>query len=73
MRPREGGYKSQPIAVCDLNDETGVVLGDLKYYLRAVEDVKSHLHYQGELLGIWDPQNRDPRRKPPPETKFSVG
>ena len=47
--------------------------GTVKYYLRAVEDVKSHLHYQGELLGIWDPQNRDPRRKLPPETKFSVG
>ena len=29
-----------------------------------------YLRYQGELLGLWDPQNRDPRRKPPPETKF---
>ena len=29
--------------------------------------------YQGELLGLWDPQNRDLRRKPPPETKFLVG
>ena len=43
------------------------------YYLRPVEDVKSHVRYHGELLGIGDPQNRDPRRKPPPETKFSVG
>ena len=25
---------------------------------------------QGELLGLWDPQNRDLRRKLPPETKF---
>ena len=31
-----------------------------------------YLRYQGELLGLWDPQNRDPRRKPTPETKFSV-
>jgi hypothetical protein len=23
---------------------------------------------EGELLGLWDPQNRDPRRKSPPET-----
>ena len=30
------------------------------------------LRCQGELLGLWDPQNRDLRRKPPPETKFSV-
>ena len=22
---------------------------------------------------LWDPQNRDPRRKPPPETEESVG
>ena len=28
------------------------------------------LRYQGELLGLWDPQNRDLRRKLPPETKF---
>ena len=28
------------------------------------------LRYQGELLGLWDPQNRDLRRKPPPETIF---
>ena len=27
------------------------------------------VRYQGELLGIWDPQNRDPRRKSPPETE----
>ena len=25
--------------------------------------------YQGELLELGDPQNRDPRRKSPPETK----
>jgi len=31
------------------------------------------LRYQGELLGLWDPQNRDLRRKPPPETVKSVG
>ena len=31
------------------------------------------LRYQGELLGLWDPQNRDLRQKLPPETKFSVG
>ena len=31
------------------------------------------LRYQGELLGLWDPQNRDLRRKLTPETKFSVG
>ena len=31
------------------------------------------LRYQGELLGLWDPQNRDLRRKLPPETMFSVG
>ena len=31
------------------------------------------LRYQGELLGLWDPQNRDLRRKLPPETKFSFG
>ena len=29
--------------------------------------------YQGELLGLRDPQNRDLRRKPPPETVKSVG
>ena len=28
------------------------------------------LRYQGELLGLWDPQNRDLRRKLPPETNF---
>ena len=28
------------------------------------------LRYQGELLGLWDPQNRDLRRKLTPETKF---
>ena len=27
------------------------------------------VRYQGELLGIWDLQNRDPRRKSPPETE----
>ena len=32
-----------------------------------------YLRCQGELLGLWDPQNRDLRRKPPPETKFLVG
>ena len=31
------------------------------------------LRCQGELLGLWDPQNRDLRRKLPPETKFLVG
>ena len=31
------------------------------------------IRYQGELLGLWDPQNRDLRRKLPPETMFSVG
>ena len=31
------------------------------------------LRYQGELLGLWEPQNRDLRRKPPPETEFLVG
>ena len=31
------------------------------------------IRYQGELLGLWDSQNRDLRRKPPPETKFLVG
>ena len=31
------------------------------------------VRYQGELLGLWDPQNRDLRRKPPPETVKSVG
>ena len=31
-----------------------------------------YLRYQGELLGLWDPQNRDLRRKLPPEIKFSV-
>ena len=31
------------------------------------------LRYQGELLGLWDPQNRDLRRKPSPETEFLVG
>ena len=44
-----------------------------QHYLRSVEDCQSYLRYQGELLGIWDPQNRDPRRKTPPETEFSVG
>ena len=29
-----------------------------------------YLRCQGELLGLWDPQNRDPRRKPPPGTIF---
>ena len=29
--------------------------------------------YQGELMGTWDSQNRDPRRKSPPETEESVG
>ena len=43
------------------------------YYLRPVKDYQSHLRYQGELWGIWDPQNRDPRRKLLPETEFSVG
>ena len=30
------------------------------------------VRYQGELLGLWDPQNRDPdpRRKSPLETDF---
>ena len=32
-----------------------------------------YLRGKGELLGLWDPQNRDPRRKPPPETEKSVG
>ena len=32
-----------------------------------------YLRCQGELLGLWDPQNRDLRRKPPPESKFLVG
>ena len=32
-----------------------------------------YLLYQGELLVLWDPQNRDLRRKLPQETKFSVG
>ena len=32
-----------------------------------------YLRCQGELLGLWDPQNRDLRRKPPPETEFLVG
>ena len=32
-----------------------------------------YLRCQGELLGLWDPQNRDLRRKPPPETKCLVG
>ena len=31
------------------------------------------IRYQDELLGLWDPQNRDLRRKLPPETMFSVG
>ena len=31
------------------------------------------VRYQGELWGIWDLQNRDPRRKSPPETEKSVG
>eukprot|EP00964_Phaeocystis_antarctica_P110426 scaffold74786_cov41-Phaeocystis_antarctica.AAC.2 len=31
------------------------------------------VRYQGQLLGIWDLQNRDPRRKSPPETEKSVG
>ena len=31
------------------------------------------VRYQGELLGLWDLQNRDPRRKSPPETEKSVG
>ena len=31
-----------------------------------------YLRYQGELLGLWDPQHRDPRRKPPPETNFRL-
>ena len=35
------------------------------------------VRYQGELLGLWDPQNRDlyvdRRRKLPPETKFLGG
>eukprot|EP00964_Phaeocystis_antarctica_P145192 scaffold111188_cov62-Phaeocystis_antarctica.AAC.11 len=31
------------------------------------------VRYQGELLGIWDLQNRDPRRKSPPETEKKVG
>ena len=31
------------------------------------------VRYQGELLGLWGPQNRDLRRNPPPETKFLVG
>ena len=31
------------------------------------------VRYQAELLGLWDPQNRDLRRKLPPETMFSVG
>ena len=30
------------------------------------------VRYQGELLGIWDLQNRDDRRKSPPETEKSV-
>ena len=29
-----------------------------------------YLRYQGELLGLWDPQNRDLRRKPPPKRSF---
>ena len=29
-----------------------------------------YLRYQGELLGLWDPQNCDLRQKPPPETIF---
>ena len=28
------------------------------------------IRHQGELLGLWDPQNRDPRQKSPPETYF---
>ena len=31
------------------------------------------VRYQAELLGLWDPQNRDLRRKSPPETEKSVG
>ena len=31
------------------------------------------VRYQGELLGLRDPQNRDLRRKSPPETEKSVG
>ena len=39
----------------------------------AGDQVGFYLRCQGELLGLWDPQNRDLRRKLPPETNFSVG
>ena len=34
------------------------------------DQVGLYLRYHGVLLGLWDPQNRDLRRKLPPETKF---
>ena len=37
------------------------------------DQVGLNLRNQGDLLGLWDPQNRDLRRKLPLETIFSVG
>ena len=52
-----------------------VILGCLdivnNFYGGGAGDVAGlYLRYQGELLGLCDPQNRDLRRNPPPETKF---
>ena len=51
-------------------------LGYLVGWLQGVcpgDSIGFSVRYQGELLGLRDPQNRDLRRKPPPETEKSVG
>ena len=44
------------------------------WYMRGCpgDSIGFSVRYQGELLGTWDTQNRDPRRNLPSETKFSV-
>ena len=81
IRDRRIGKKRQGERACAriLGLRPGPAHLGMSYkYIRGVpsspgDAIGFSVRYQGELLGIWDLQNRDPRRKLPPETEKSVG
>ena len=81
IRDRRIGKKRQGERACAriLGLRPGPAHLGMSYkYIRGVpsspgDAIGFSVRYQGELLGIWDLQNRDPRRKSPPETEKSVG
>ena len=77
IRDRRIGKKRQGERACAriLGLRPGPAHLGMSYkYIRGVpsspgDAIGFSVRYQGELLGIWDLQNRDLRRKSPPETE----